>query len=50
MAMSTLNISHDGVSHHPLDAGSYYFEDKLIEYLETLTQPDRPTIKIFVGA
>jgi hypothetical protein len=50
MAISTQNISHDGVSHHPLGAGSYYFADDLIEYLETLTQPDRPAIKICVGA
>ena len=50
MAIPTLNISHDGVSHHPLGAGSYYFENNLIEYLETLTQPDRRAIKIFVGA
>ena len=50
MAMSTPNISHDGVSHHPLGAGSYYFEDNLTEYLESIAQPDRPAIKIFVGA
>ncbi|EHK96383.1 hypothetical protein M7I_7882 [Glarea lozoyensis 74030] len=48
--MSHSTISHDGVSHHPLGAGSYYCEDNPIEYLETLTQPDRPAIKIFVGA
>lgn len=48
--MSSLGIPYDGVSHHTLGAGSYYFENNLIEYLETLTQPDRPAIKIFVGA
>ena len=43
-------MKHDGISHHPLGAGSYYFKDNFLEYLETLGQPGRPVTKIFVGA
>jgi hypothetical protein len=40
-------MKHDGISHHPLGVGSYYFKDNFLEYLETLGQPSRPVTKIF---
>lgn len=48
--MSMSILKHDRISHHPLGAGSYYFKDNFLEYLETLGQPGRPVTKIFVGA
>ncbi|EEH11255.1 conserved hypothetical protein [Histoplasma capsulatum G186AR] len=41
-------IQHDGETHHPLGAGSYYFKEHLINYLND--QCSRPSIALHVGS
>ena len=41
-------ITHDGVGHYPLGAGSYYFRDNLVGWL--CKQAQSQTINIRIGA
>ncbi|OJD11361.1 hypothetical protein AJ78_07853 [Emergomyces pasteurianus Ep9510] len=41
-------IPHDGEAHHPLGAGSYYFKEHLVRYLND--QCSRPVIAVHIGS
>ncbi|KPM44970.1 hypothetical protein AK830_g1606 [Neonectria ditissima] len=41
-------IHHDGIGHHPLGAGSYYFKDDLVNWL--CNRVAETQISIFIGA
>ncbi|KNG86719.1 hypothetical protein ANOM_005185 [Aspergillus nomiae NRRL 13137] len=41
-------IDHDGVVHHPLGSGSYYFKQNLVKYLND--QCSRPQITLHIGS
>ncbi|KKZ60183.1 hypothetical protein EMCG_05105 [[Emmonsia] crescens] len=46
--LNTSMIPHDGEALHPLGAGSYYFKEHLIKYLND--QCSRPTIALHIGS
>ncbi|OAX81658.1 hypothetical protein ACJ72_04001 [Emergomyces africanus] len=41
-------IPHDGLVHHPLGGGSYYFKETLVKYLND--QCSRPSITLHIGS